>query len=299
MNIGLIGLGKMGYNLCLNMRDNDFKVIAYNRSQNKLEKILKEGVEVAYSLEELTKKLKPPRILWFMITSGPTLDHLIELLLPMLSPGDIVIDGGNSYYKDSVRRSKLLATENINFIDVGTSGGMFGARNGACMMIGGKKEAFKYLEPLFEAMCVEDGYAYLGYSGAGHYTKMIHNGIEYGMMQALGEGFQLLKASDYEFDLKDIAKVWSNGSIIEGLLVKLLINSFTESPGLEEIERFVDTSGEGEWTLIDAIEKKVSIPTITSALFARFKSKDTDYFSEKVIAALRNEFGGHKVYKKE
>lgn len=297
MNIGIIGLGKMGYNLCLNMRDHDINVVAYNRSKDKLDSIKEEGIEVSYSIEELINRLERPRILWFMITSGPALDILLDEVSSLLSEGDIIIDGGNSYYKDTVKRGLVLESNKINYIDVGTSGGISGARNGACMMIGGNKEVFNYLEPLFEAINVKDGYAYLGNSGAGHYSKMIHNGIEYGMMQALGEGFQLIEQSEYDYDLKDLANVWSNGSIIEGLLVKLLVNAFSDKPKLEGISKYVDTSGEAEWTLLDAIEKKVSIPTIASSLFTRFKSKDDNQFSEKVVASLRNEFGGHKIYK--
>lgn len=297
MNIGIIGLGKMGYNLALNMHEKNFKVIAYNRSPQKLDKIKKDGIEVVYSIDDLINNLKKPRVIWLMVTSGSALDDLLEVVTPKLSEGDIVIDGGNSFYKDTVKRGAVLEGINLNYLDVGTSGGISGARNGACMMIGGKKEIFEYLEPLFKAINVKDGYAYLGKSGAGHYSKMIHNGIEYGMMQALGEGFQLIEASNFGYNLKDVAKVWSNGSIIEGLLVKLLVNSFSDKPKLEGVSKYVDTSGEAEWTLFDAIEKKVSIPTIASSLFTRFKSKDDKQFSEKVVASLRNEFGGHKIYK--
>lgn len=297
MNIGIIGLGKMGYNLALNMHEKNFKVIAYNRSPQKLDEIKKDGIEVVYSIDDLINNLKKPRVIWLMVTSGSALDDLLEVVTPKLSEGDIVIDGGNSFYKDTVKRGAVLEGINLNYLDVGTSGGISGARNGACMMIGGKKEIFEYLEPLFKAINVKDGYAYLGKSGAGHYSKMIHNGIEYGMMQALGEGFQLIEASNFGYNLKDVAKVWSNGSIIEGLLVKLLVNSFSDKPKLEGVSKYVDTSGEAEWTLFDAIEKKVSIPTIASSLFTRFKSKDDKQFSEKVVASLRNEFGGHKIYK--
>ncbi len=298
MKLGFVGLGKMGYNLCLNLHDHKHEVVAYNRSHDKLEHIRKEGINVAYSLKELTTALPNPRIIWLMVTAGNVIDDLIDDLLPLLSTGDIIIDGGNSYYKDTIRRSEYLKKHQIEYMDIGTSGGISGARNGACMMIGGNKEVFDRLEPVFKTINTEDGYAYLGLSGAGHYTKMIHNGIEYGMMQALGEGYQLLSKSEFNLDFEKVSKVWSNGSIITGLLVELLHNAFCENPTLEGIERYVDASGEGEWTVLDAIEKRVSAPVITSALYARFKSKDDDYFSEKVVASLRNQFGGHKLYKK-
>ncbi len=218
MNIGLIGLGKMGYQLALNMLNNDLGVIAYNRTHHKLDKIQKEGVSVAHTLEELVSKLPKPRVLWLMIPAGEPVDTMLQKLSSLLTRNDIVIDGGNSNYKDTLRRYGMLKEKGIRYVDVGTSGGVEGARNGACMMIGGEKETFHFLEPIFKNLCVTDGYEYMGSSGSGHYVKMVHNGVEYAILQAIGEGFEILDASPFDLDLENVAKVWNNGSIIESSL---------------------------------------------------------------------------------
>ncbi len=298
MKVGLIGLGKMGYNLALNMRDHKHNVIAYNRSHDKTKSIEGVGIKGAYSIQELCLSFEEQRIIWMMIPSGETVDNMIDELLEFLKPGDILIDGGNSFYKDTIRRSEKLKTVGIHYVDVGTSGGIEGARNGACTMVGGEPEIIDNLGSLFKDISVENGYSYIGEPGSGHYVKMVHNAIEYGMMQAIGEGFELLAASPYDIDFEDVAKVWSNGSIIEGLLMRSVLSAFEKSGKLEDIQGVVDSSGEGQWAVEEALRLKVSMPVISNALFARFKSVDTEKFSERVVAAMRNEFGGHATHKK-
>lgn len=298
MKIGLIGLGKMGYALALNMKDCGIEVIATNRSHDKVEDIIKEGVKGVYDINALVDAFGDERrVIWLMVPSGAPVDEMIDSLIPLLKSSDIIIDGGNSYYKETVARYEKLKLIGIDYVDVGTSGGISGARNGACLMVGGDREAVDYIEPILEKISIEDGYGYFGASGSGHYVKMIHNGIEYGMMQAIGEGFDILKASQYDLDFERVSKVWSNGSIIEGLLMRLMHEAFREDANLDGIIGRVDSSGEADWTLEEAIRLKVSAPVITQSLFARYKSKDDARFSEKAVAALRNQFGGHKVYK--
>lgn len=298
MDIGLVGLGKMGHMLALNMRDKGISVIATNRSPEKVDEIEKEGVTGAKSLEALVSAFGDKRkVIWLMVPAGEAVDQNIEQLIPMLRPSDIIIDGGNSNFNETIQRYEYLKGKGIDFIDVGTSGGTSGARNGACLMVGGEREPVAYIEPMLRKISVENGYGYFGAPGSGHYVKMIHNGIEYGMMQAIGEGFDILKASEFDLDFGLVSKVWSNGSIIEGLLMRLMHEAFKESPNLDGIAGKVDASGEADWTLQEAIRLKVSAPVITQSLFARYKSKDDTLFSEKSVAALRNQFGGHKIYK--
>lgn len=300
MKIGLIGLGRMGYNLALNFRDHSIEVIAYNRSKEKVEKIMKEeGVKGAFTLEELVEQLDKPRILWMMIPAGKPVDDMIEQVVPLLEPGDILIDGGNSNYKDTLRRAQQLKEKGIHFVDVGTSGGVSGARHGACMMIGAPDDVFQLLEPIFKAVNVENGYLHCGPVGSGHFVKMVHNGIEYGMLQAIAEGFEILEASQFDFDLEQIARVWNHGSVIRGWLMELTQNAFRKDPKLESIRGVIDHSGEGLWTAQEALELGVPAPIITTSLMVRFRSQQDDSFAGKVVAALRNEFGGHPVTKKE
>jgi 6-phosphogluconate dehydrogenase len=299
MKIGLIGLGKMGLNLALNMLDHSFEVVGYDPYVTKDTKDTHQAITFKDSIKTLVQSLETPRVVWIMVPAGETTDSVIHELATLLDAGDIVIDGGNSKYKASIDHGKALAKQHIKFLDVGTSGGQAGARHGACLMIGGDQSAYEHVEPLFNAVSQEDGYAYMGKSGSGHFVKMIHNGIEYGMMQAIGEGFDLLEASQFDLDYERIAKVWANGSIIEGLLMNMVLSAFEKDGTLAHLEGRVDDSGEGQWTIEEALELKVSIPVIAQALFSRYKSRDDDKFAEKVIAAMRNEFGGHKVYKKE
>ena len=299
MNIGIIGLGKMGYALALNMRDHGHDVIAYNRGEEKRKLIKAEGVKTADSIKALVDALPSPKSIWLMVTSGEIVDVLIDSLMPHLQAGDLIIDGGNSFYKDTIRRHQRLKNAKIGYVDVGTSGGIEGARNGACFMVGGEDEYVKRIESVLKDCSVENGYAHVGEPASGHYVKMIHNGIEYGMMQAIGEGFEILKTTPLELDLKKISKVWANGSIIEGLLMDMVVKAF-DTPGLmDKIHGRVDASGEGEWTVREALDLKVFAPIISTSLGMRFKSKDEEKYSEKIVAAMRNAFGGHAIHERK
>lgn len=298
MKIGLIGLGRMGYNLALNLRDKKHEVVVYNRTLEKVKEAEANGLIGAYSLEELVAKLEKPRIIWIMVPAGNPVDEMIEGLLPLLDKEDIIIDGGNSRYKDTLIRYTYLKEKGFNFVDVGTSGGIDGARNGACMMIGAEDNVFKVIEPFIKDACVENGYLHTGRNGSGHYVKMVHNGIEYGMLQAMAEGFEILEKSQFDLDYEKVARVWNNGSVIRGWLMELMENAFSKDPVLSKIQGKVHSSGEGLWTAEEALELGVPAHVITSSLFVRYRSFQDDTFSGKVIAALRNEFGGHKVEKK-
>lgn len=299
MKIGLIGLGKMGYPLALNMKDHGHEAIAYNRNKEKRDKIEKEGVRTVDSIMKLVTSLAIPRTIWLMVTSGPVIDDLIDQLIPLLDAGDLIVDGGNSFYKDTLIRHSKLTDQGIGYVDVGTSGGVDGARYGACFMAGGEVEYINRIDDLLKDLAVENGYAHVGAPGTGHYVKMIHNGIEYGMMQAIGEGFEILEHSPLDINQNNVANVWANGSIIEGLLMNMVVQALNKNNHLDDIVGIVDASGEGEWTVREAIDLKLFTPVISTALGMRFKSKDDLKYSEKMIAAMRNEFGGHALHKKE
>ncbi len=298
MEIGIIGLGKMGYNLALNMKEHNHKVVVFNRTHGKIKQAEKEGLVGVYSFEEMVKELRSPRIIWLMIPAGEAVDEVIERLNPLLDKEDVIIDGGNSNYKDTLRRYEILREKEIRFVDVGTSGGMEGARNGACMMVGAEDGVFKIIEPIIKDICIEKGYLHTGKNGSGHYVKMIHNGIEYAMLQAIGEGFEILEKSQFDLNYKEIARVWSHGSVIRGWLMELMERAFMSDPQLDSIKGVVNSSGEGLWTVEEALELKVPAQTIASALFIRYRSQQEDTFAGKVVSALRNEFGGHSVEKK-
>ena len=295
--IGMIGLGKMGLNLALNLLDHKVEVHGYDTHPSEAAK-QSPSLKRHQSLETLIAALTPPRILWLMIPAGPPTEAMLEQLTTQLDAGDIIIDGGNSRYLDTIKRAETLKQQKLHLIDCGTSGGTEGARHGASLMVGGSEEAVSQCEWVFKMLATKDGYAHLGPSGAGHFVKMVHNGIEYGMMQALGEGFELLEASPFDLNYQDVSKVWANGSIIEGLLMRMVVSAFADDPKLEAIAGRVDESGEGRWTVEAAVNLKVAAPVITQALYSRFKSKDDDKFAEKLVAAMRNAFGGHAVYKK-
>lgn len=295
MKVGLIGLGRMGFNLALNMRDHGHEVVVYNRSPEKIKEAEKEGIKGAYTIEDLVKNLERRRIIWLMVPAGDPVDEMIEKLVPLLEEHDIIIDGGNSYYKDTLRRYEMLKEKGIDFVDVGTSGGIEGARHGACTMIGAEDEVFKYIEPLIRDISAENGYLHTGKNGSGHFAKMVHNGIEYGMMQAIGEGFEVLEKSQFDFDLKEVARVWSHGSVIRGWLMELMEKAFEKDPKLSGIKGIMHSSGEGLWTVEEALNLKVPVPVIAQSLFMRYRSEQEDTFAGKVVAALRNEFGGHAV----
>jgi 6-phosphogluconate dehydrogenase len=295
MQIALIGLGKMGYNLGMNMHKHKHEVMAFDLNEQTRESIRSKGIRTADSIEQLIHTLKGRKVIWMMIPAGEIVDLAIQELVPLLRAGDILIDGGNSNYKDSVRRAKALEASGIEFLDCGTSGGVDGAMNGICAMIGGKRETFDYCEPLLRDLSVKNGYLYCGPSGAGHFVKMIHNGIEYGMMQSIAEGFEILHKSEFDLDLKSVAGVWNHGSVVRSWLMELTENALSKDPKLDSIKGIMHSSGEGKWTLETALEKQIATPVIALSLLMRYRSLQEDTFSGKIIAALRNEFGGHAV----
>ena len=300
MKIGIVGLGKMGLNLALNMKDQNYDVIGFDVVDAVKQAANEVGIKTFDTLETMIDNLEERKVVFVMVPSGDptetTLSHLNEILKS--HPDAIVIDGGNTNYKMSVRHAEMFRENNIKFLDCGTSGGVSGARYGACLMIGGDEEAFNYLEDFFKSITVENGLMYTGKPGSGHYLKMIHNGIEYGMMQAIGEGFEVLNACEYDYNFVDVSKVWNHGSVIRSWLVELAHEAFLNDPKLDDLTGEVDASGEGEWTVESAIEHKVPIPVISASVFARYRSKQKDTYTGKVVAALRNGFGGHSVYKK-
>jgi 6-phosphogluconate dehydrogenase len=299
MKIGLVGLGRMGYNLALNARDHGHSVVVYNRTLEKVKEAEKEGLIGAYSLEELVEKLEGRRVIWLMVPAGALLDEMINKLVPLLNKHDIIIDGGNSNYKDTLRRYSELKEKGIDFVDIGTSGGIEGARYGACTMIGAEDEVFAYLEPFVKDISVENGYLHTGRSGSGHFVKMVHNGVEYGMMAAIGEGFEILEKSQFDLDYEKVARVWNNGSVIRGWLMELMENAFRKDPNLDKIKGVMYSSGEGLWTVQEALDLKVPATVITQSLLMRYRSEQEDTFTGKAVAALRNEFGGHATKKNE
>lgn len=295
MKIAMIGLGRMGMNMTRRLLGGGHDVVAFNRSPGKIEEIVAEGAIGAFSMEEVIRNLEPPRILWLMLPAGHVVDEHIRMLSAMLSPGDILIDGGNSYYKDDIRRAKKLAERKIHYLDAGVSGGIWGLRIGYCTMVGGDRDDFNKITPILETLAPKNGYLYCGKIGAGHFVKMVHNGIEYGMMQAYGEGFEILSASEYaeDFDYGDIAHLWNQGSVIRSWLLELAENAFRKESDLSDIRGTVQDSGEGRWTVLQAVETGVPAEVITISLMRRFRSRQQDPFTERVLAALRREFGGH------
>ncbi|ADF38177.1 phosphogluconate dehydrogenase (NAD(+)-dependent, decarboxylating) [Priestia megaterium] len=297
MKLGMIGLGKMGANLVLNLLDHKHSVVAFDVNNEAVQKVAEKGAEGASSIKELVSKLEKPRIAWVMVPAGELTEKVISELQELLEEGDMIIEGGNSKYKDSVRRAAASAEKGIHYFDVGTSGGMEGARNGACMMIGGDKEAFATIEPIFRDINVENGYLYSGAAGSGHFLKMVHNGIEYGMMQAIAEGFDVLEKSEFDYDYEAVARVWNNGSVIRSWLIELMERAFSKDAKLDSIKGVMHSSGEGKWTVESALDLQVPTPVIALSLMMRYRSLEDDTFTGKVVAALRNEFGGHAVEK--
>ena len=295
MQLGLIGLGRMGSGMTLRLLQGGHQVIVYDRVPGAGAALAGKGATVSGSLEDLGQQLEAPRVVWLMIPAGPPVDDAIQRLSGTLSPGDIIIDGGNSNYKDSIRRAETLRSQQIEFLDVGVSGGIWGLKVGFNLMAGGNQASFKQVEPIFQTLAPPDGYAYVGPSGAGHYAKMVHNGIEYSMLQGYAEGFEILKAAPFGFDLLQLARLWNHGSVIRSWLLELAQAAFERDPQLSRIRGYVDDSGEGRWTLQEAIDHAVPAPALAMSLFMRFRSRQDDSFSDKVIAALRNEFGGHPV----
>ena len=301
MKLAMIGLGKMGKNMARRLMQGEHDIIAFDLSEAAVEEIAEEGASAASSLQQAVAQLSGPRIVWMMLPAGRPVEDTIGRLKELLSPEDIIIDGGNSYYKDDHRRYKELQAAGIRYMDVGVSGGIWGLEVGYCMMMGGDKRVFTYLEPLFKTLAPKDGYLYCGKSGAGHFVKMVHNGIEYGLMQAYGEGFEILDASQYaeSFDYAKIAHLWNQGSVIRSWLLELAEAAFGKSDELSDITGYVQDSGEGRWTVQQAVETGVPAEVITLSLMRRFRSRQQDPFTERVLAALRREFGGHAVVAKE
>ena len=296
MQLAMIGLGRMGGNMVQRLLQGGHQVVVFDRSADAVKAHVALGAKAAKDLADLSGQLSGPRVVWVMVPAGAAVESTIEQLLPGLSKGDIIIDGGNSNFKDSIRRAAALKEKGIGFIDAGTSGGVWGLTVGYCLMIGASPEAFKVCEPIFKTLAPPDGYAHVGPSGAGHYVKMIHNGIEYGMLQAYAEGYEILHASkDFKLDLHQISAVWNRGSVVRSWLNELAERAFADDANLAALKGYVEDSGEGRWTVQEAIDLDVPAPVITLSLLTRFRSRQSDSFGAKVIAALRNEFGGHAV----
>jgi 6-phosphogluconate dehydrogenase len=297
MQIGFVGLGRMGGNMVHRiLRDSDNQVIAWDPGEAAVEAAVGHGASAGESLEDLVSKLEKPRAVWVMVPSGGPTQQTVEKLCELLDEGDMIIDGGNSKWTDSKRNGELAASHGIEFVDVGTSGGVWGLEVGYCMMVGGSDAAVQRLAPILDVLAPPDGWAHMGPHGSGHYVKMVHNGIEYGLLQAYGEGFEILHASEYDLDLREISHLWLQGSVIRSWLLELAERAFeADGTDLEHIRGFVEDSGEGRWTVFDAIDKNVPAPVITLSLLARFSSRQDESYSAKVIAALRNQFGGHAI----
>ena len=298
MDIGFVGLGRMGLNMTIRLVRAGHRVVGWNRSADKIAEAKAHGAVGAPSLEALVAALRAPRVIWAMIPAGEPVDELLETLSPRLTRGDLVVDGGNSNYKDSKRRSERMQGAGFEYVDAGVSGGIWGLEKGYCMMLGGDARAVARLEPALDTLAPPDGWRHVGGAGAGHFSKMIHNGIEYGMMQAYAEGFELLRASDYGYDLEAVAHLWNQGSVVRSWLLELAELAFGKDPNLEKIRGYVEDSGEGRWTVHEAIDRGVPAPVLALSLFRRFRSRQEDAFSDRVLAALRAEFGGHAVKEK-
>ncbi len=301
MQIGMVGLGKMGMNMAQRLVKGGHSVVGNATKDATIREAEEVGVKGARSLEELVANLAQPRVVWLMVPAGAVTEEVLRSLIPLLAKDDIIIDGGNSNYKDTIRRSHLLAEHGLRFLDVGTSGGIWGLSEGYSLMIGGDTATAEYLRPIFETLApaADQGWGRVGPSGAGHFTKMVHNGIEYGMMQAFAEGFEIMKAKqEFGLDLHQVAKIWQRGSVVRSWLLDLIENLMKEDSSLEDIEAYVADSGEGRWTVFEAIDLNVAAPVITAALQRRIRSRQTGPYSDKLVAAMRNQFGGHEVKKK-
>ncbi|MEX0750719.1 MAG: decarboxylating 6-phosphogluconate dehydrogenase [Dehalococcoidia bacterium] len=295
MDIGMIGLGRMGANMTQRLLAGGHRVVVTDLNPDAIAQAVTEGAVAAPTLDDMVAALSPRRAIWMMVPAGQPVQDTVDTLASKLSPGDVLIDGGNSNYHDSMQRAEQLAAQGIEYVDAGTSGGIWGLTEGFCLMVGASPEAFAQIEPVLRTLAPADGYAHVGPSGAGHFTKMVHNGIEYGMMAAYGEGFELLAGSPFELDLHQISALWNHGSVVRSWLLELTERAFDGDPRLERVRGFVDDSGEGRWTVEEAIDQRVPLPIITLSLMRRFSSRQEMSFSAKVQAALRNEFGGHAV----
>lgn len=295
MKLGFIGLGKMGMNMVHRLINQGHQVVVYNRSMDKIIEAQKLGAIASTSILDLVSKLDGKKIVWLMVPSGKPVDENIEALLPMLKKDDIIIDGGNSFWRDTQARGKRISDKGIHYLDCGTSGGVWGLQNGYCLMYGGDKKSADFVEPIFKSLAPENGYVYCGESGTGHLVKMVHNGIEYGMMQSYAEGFEILQKSPFNIDITKVADAWQYGSVVRSWLLELAVNAFKDDPKLEQLKDYVQDSGEGRWTVQTAIDFDVPAHVITASLYTRFQSRQDESFAMKVLAALRNQFGGHAV----
>jgi 6-phosphogluconate dehydrogenase len=298
MELGMVGLGRMGAGMAERLLRGGHRVVGHDPQTDAVDRLVAIGGGGARDLAALVERLSPPRAVWLMVPSGDPVDQTIDALLPLLVRGDVIIDGGNSYYKDSMRRSRRITDRGATFVDVGTSGGIWGLREGYCLMIGGGRETVARLAPLFQTLAPapDRGWGHVGPTGAGHYVKMVHNAIEYGMMQAYAEGFELMvRKQEFNLDLRQIGEIWGHGSVVRSWLLELSVRALAENPTLEGVAAYVPDSGEGRWTVIEAIEQACAIPVITLALEARFRSREPQPFSDRLLAALRGQFGGHEV----
>jgi 6-phosphogluconate dehydrogenase len=295
MKLGMVGLGRMGGNMTVRLIRHGHDVVAFDPSDDAVSAAEGQGATGAHSLEELVEQLDGPRAVWIMVPAGDITEQTVKKLRGLLVSGDVLIDGGNSNFRDSQRRARDVGADGIRFLDCGTSGGIWGLENGYCLMVGGEREAFDHAEPIFAALAPQDGYAYVGPSGAGHFVKMVHNGIEYGLLAAYGEGFEIMQGSEFDLDLRAIAGIWRYGSVVRSWLLELLVDALAKDPKLESIRGYVEDSGEGRWTVLEAIAENVPAPITALSLFLRFASRQDESYAAKVIAALRGEFGGHAV----
>ena len=295
MQLGFVGLGRMGSNMVTRLLQGGHSVVTWDVNADAVRAVAGAGARGAASLAELAGALAPPRAVWVMVPAGEPTERTVRELAGLLAAGDTIVDGGNSHYKDDIRRAAELAARGLFYVDAGTSGGIWGLRLGYCLMVGGPAPAVARLEPVFRTLAPADGYLHVGQSGAGHYVKMIHNGIEYAMMQSYAEGFELMRESPYALDLPRVAALWNHGSVVRSWLLELAADALAEDPHLESVKAYVDDSGEGRWTVEDAVEKAVPAPAITAALYARFRSRRDNSFADRLLAALRHKFGGHAV----
>jgi 6-phosphogluconate dehydrogenase len=295
MRIGFIGLGRMGANMVRRLVRDGHEVVAFNRTPEKTREIMADGAEGAFGVAELVAALPAPRAVWVMVPAGDATEAMIDELMGLLGPGDTIIDGGNANFHDDVRRHAKVGERGIRYLDAGTSGGVWGLGNGYCLMVGGDVEAVQPLVPIFTTLAPADGYAHVGGPGAGHYVKMVHNGIEYGLMQAYAEGFEVLHASDYKLDLAQVAGIWRYGSVVRSWLLDLLVDTLRKDQAFTGVKGWVADSGEGRWMVQEALERDVPAPVITLSLQARIRSRQDESYGAKMLAALRNEFGGHAI----
>jgi 6-phosphogluconate dehydrogenase len=297
MQLGFVGLGKMGLNMVTRLLRDGHEIVAYDRSPDAVAQASAAGSRGVPSLQALVGALTAPRAVWIMVPAGAPTESTVTALADLLAPEDVIIDGGNTNFHDDVRRAAALSAKRLNYVDAGTSGGIWGLAEGYCLMVGGKADVCRRLEPIFRTLAPPDGYLHVGDHGSGHYVKMVHNAIEYGLMQAYAEGFELMHASPYQIDLAAVARLWNHGSVVRSWLLELSARALADDPDLAALRGYVEDSGEGRWTLDEAVDRSVPMPALTAALFTRFRSRQENTFAERMLAALRNQFGGHSVKK--